>query len=451
MKYSRKDITAASFSRCRGLLLSELFIPVADMVTGTSISRWCRQIRKMQSWSSTQVAEWQNERLAAFVSHAYHHTKYYHTLFDQLSIRPEDIRCADDLARIPYIDKQIINAHYEELVPDNLSTFRYRNDRTGGTTGQPMNYYCDEETWGYVTAAKMYYWGTTDYNYGDAFVALGSSSLFNKKPSLKRRIYDFVRNEHPLNSVDINDEKCSHFVSYIRKRHIKFLYGYAASLYMFTQYVVENNIDLTQIKGIFTTSENLPDNYRELMERTFNCWVMDCYGARDAGITAYEVGRGCYQVGYNVIAEIIDKIDDNTGTLLSTNFLNYSFPLIRYQFGDVVELDITSHPNQYNGQIIRHIIGRTSDVIRLENGHSLSASGISVFMKEFDIVAFDFKKTAPLEVTLRIQSQTEFAPELEQSLRDSLAVYIGDDCKVIIEYVQGFECLPNGKHRYFYT
>lgn len=439
------------FSRCRESLLLGTFIPLADMVMGTSINRWNHQIRKMQSWSTRQIAEWQNEGLASFISHAYYHTKYYHTLFNQLGIKPEDIRCANDLVQIPYIDKQIVNAHFEELIPDNISKIRYRNCRTGGTTGQPMNYYCDEDTWGYVTAAKIFYWGTTDYNYGDAFVALGSSSLFNKKPTLTRRIYDFLRNEHSLNSVDINDEKCAQFVSYIRKKHILFLYGYAASLYMFTQYVAENNIDLTQIRGIFTTSENLPDNYREMMERTFNCQVMDCYGARDAGITAYEKVRGCYQVGYNVIAEIIDKIDNNMGTLLSTNFLNYSFPLIRYQFGDVVELDAIPHPNEYNGQIIRRIIGRTSDVIRLENGHSLSASGISVFMKAFDIVAFDFKKTAPLEIKLRIQPKSEFTTELEKSLRESLALYIGKDCNVIIEYVSGFECLPNGKHRYFYT
>ena len=337
------------------------------------------------------------------------------------------------------------------LLPDNLSCFKYRKARTGGTTGQPMNYLCDEETWGYVTAAKMYNWRINDYHYGDAFVALGSSSLFKKKPTLTRRLYDYLRNEHPLNSVDMNDEKCSQFVSYIRRHHIRFLYGYAASLYMFSQFVAEKKVDLTQIKGVFTTSENLPDNYREMIERTFDCPVMDCYGARDAGITAYEIKRGCYHVGYNVIAEVIDPIGTNTGTLLSTNFLNYCFPLIRYQFGDVVELEQIPHPDEYNGQIIRHIVGRTSNVIRLENGHSLSATGISMFMKGFDIVAFDFKKSAPLEVTLRIQPKTDFTQETEHTLREALKQYIGADCSLVIDYVSGFECLPNGKHCYFYA
>lgn len=439
------------FSQCRESLLLNLFIPTADKVIGTCITRWYRQICKMQTWSPQQIKDWQNARLRDFLTHAYLHTRYYHNLFDEMGIKPEEIQGEEDLAKLPIIDKHIVNAHYDELVPDNLSCFRYRKDRTGGTTGQPMNYLCDEETWGYVTAAKIFNWSTTEYRYGDAFVALGSSSLFQKRPTLTRRIYDNLRNEHPLNSVDINDEKCNQFVSYIRRHRIRYLYGYAASLYVFTQFVAENNIDLTQIKGVFTTSENLPDNYREMMERTFGCPVMDCYGARDAGITAYEVKRGCYQVGYNVIAETVDQLDTNTGTLLSTNFLNYSFPLIRYKFDDVVELEQVPCPDEYNGQIIRHVMGRTSNVIRLENGHSLSATGISMFMKGFDIVAFDLKKTAYLEVTLRIQPRAGFTQEMEHTLREALTPYIGTDCRLKIDYVSGFDCLPNGKHCYFYT
>ena len=435
----------------RDALLLNLFIPFSDKVMGTCISDRLRQIKRMHAWSPEQVAKWQNECLRSFVEHAYQHTVYYRNLFDNNNISPKDIQCAEDLNRIPIIDKYIVNEHYDELVPDNLSCFRHRKGRTGGTTGQPMNYLCDEDTWGYVTAAKIYYWRTTGYSYGDAFVALGSSSLFGRKPSLVRRIYDCVRNEHPLNSVDMNDEKCARYASYIRRHHIRYLYGYAASLYIFTKYVSEHNIDLKQVKAVFTTSENLPDNYRSLIEETFQCKVMDCYGARDAGITAYETERHRYEVGYNVIAEVTDLIGVNTGTLLSTNFFNYSFPLLRYSFGDVAELEPNICPDEYNGQIIRRVIGRTSDVITLENGHSLSATGISMLMREFDVAAFDIKKTALMEVTLRVQPREGFTGEEEEKLKEELSRYVGGDCKVVVSRVAGFESLPNGKHRYFYT
>ena len=40
-------------------------------------------------------------------------------------------------------------------MPDNVSEFRHRVERTGGTTGEPMQYLVDEDIWGYVTADKI--------------------------------------------------------------------------------------------------------------------------------------------------------------------------------------------------------------------------------------------------------------------------------------------------------
>ena len=129
----------------------------------------------MSHWETAEIEEWQDEQLRKFVRHAYDHTAYYHQLFDRLGITPDDIHGRRDLRKIPIITKEIVNENYENLIPDNLSSFRYRLSRSGGTTGIPMQYYCDENVWGYVTAAKMYYWKKTGYRYGDPFIALGSA------------------------------------------------------------------------------------------------------------------------------------------------------------------------------------------------------------------------------------------------------------------------------------
>jgi phenylacetate-CoA ligase len=214
--------------------------------------------------------------------------------------------------------------------------------------------------------------------------------------------------------------------------------------------VKTHNIDLTQVQAVYTTSENLTDEYRELIEQTYDCYVVDCYGARDAGITAYETKYHHYEVGYNVVAEIINPIEENTGTLLTTNFLNYSFPLIRYQFGDEVEIAPKQSESLYNGQIIKCVLGRTSDVMRLENGHNMTATGFSMIMKEFDIVAFSFNKTGVNEVTLTIQPmEGKYNEEQEKEIMRTIRLYIGDDAKLKVEYVEKFEALANGKRRYF--
>ena len=126
--------------------------------------------------------------------------------------------------------------------------------------------------------------------------------------------------------------------------------------------------------------------------------------------------------------------------------------MIRYQFGDEVELETDVDETLYNGQVIRRILGRTSDVMRLGNGHHLTATGFSMIMKEFDVVAFDFKKVGDCELVLRIQPVPQkYTKDQESLIRKTFMRYLGDDCLLNIEYVEKFEPLKNGKRRYFYN
>ena len=428
-------------------LLLYLVLPLAEKIIGTNAFLWIKQINLMHYWSRDEIIAWQNKQLTAFIYHAYHHTVYYKRVFDELGIKPEDILCKEDLKKLPIIDKDVVAKHFKDIIPDNIAKYPYRKARTGGTTGDPMWYFCDENTWGAVTAAKIKAWKTTKYRYGQKFVVLGSASLFPEKKSVIRKIYDLIRSEYPLNGMNMSDEICLQYVSFIKKKRIRFIYGYAASVYLLTKYIAENKIKI-KIEGVFTTSEKLTDEYRTLMETTFQCQVMDCYGAKDAGITGYEITRGELHVGYNVIPELINTIDKNTGTLLTTNFLNYAFPLIRYDFGDEAQLSL--NPASYNGDIITTIIGRSSDVMRLANGNNVTGPGFTILLKPFDIVAYQIQKVGDLEVELKIQKHSEkYTAEQEKEIVKTVLRYIGEDCKLTLVYVDKFEPLKNGKRRYF--
>lgn len=437
-------------SRLSESLRLKIVLPLAEKIIGSCSYKWLKQIERMQSWSREEVIKWQNKQLQALVRHAYEHTIYYRELFDNLGLKPSDIQCVEDLHKLPIITKEIAIANHDKLIPDNIASLPHRERKTGGTTGEPMHYLMDENNWGYTSAAKLHAWMTTSYKYGDKFVAMGSASLFAKKPSLPRRIYDKIRREYPLNTVNLTENLCEQYVAYLKKNNIKYIYGYTASIYIFTSYVAKYKLNLKQIEIVFTTSENLTDEYRSLIEKTYDCRVMDCYGANDAGMNAYEVVRGHYHVGYNVMCEIINPIAEHTGTILTTNLLNYTFPLLRYQFGDDVELYPEGKYNGHNGQTIRQVLGRTSDIMRLENGHNMTATGFAMIMKEFDIVAFSFNKTDVNHVTLTIQPIKEkYTKQQEQEIRKTINRYIGDDAKLEIVYVDYFEPLKNGKRRYF--
>jgi phenylacetate-CoA ligase len=430
-------------------IILNIAFPSAELVMGTCAMKWYKKIAKMQSWTKHEISNWQHEELSKFIIHAYENTVYYKKVFDNLGIKPADIKSPSDLTKLPVITKEIINANYNDFVPKNLHQLKYRKSQTGGTTGVPLRYYCDEDTWGYITAVKIHSWQKIGYHYGDKFIALGSSSLFPEKRNIIRSIYDRMRAEIPLNGMNMSDDVCASYITFIKKNNINYLYGYASAIFLLSKYVLDNNLKI-DLKAAFPTAEILTADYRETIIKAFNCRVMDCYGARDGGMTAYEVEPKKYYLGYNIIAEIVNPIGDNTGKLVTTNFLNYSFPLIRYDYGD--EGTLENNYSGYNGQILTHIIGRSSDVFRLENGNNVTGPGFNSLLRLYDISSWCVKQLSGSSIEISIQPiKGKYTNEQEQEIRKVVTRYIGESCELKINHVESFETLKNGKRRYFLT
>lgn len=421
--------------------------PLAEKVKHTNSMEWCRRIQEMNTWDKEQIRAWQENQLQRIVKQAYEHTVYWKRVFDERGLKLEDIRTAEDLKKLPIITKDDIRAHYEELVPDNVGQFRHRVSKTGGTTGEPMQYLDDENVWGYVSANKIIAWRTTGYRFGDPFMALGSASIFKKKASFVRRTIDAIRNERAYNSMNLDDALCQEYIEILKKQKIHYVYGYASAIYLLAKCALDHKIDMSHIRGAFTTSENLTDVYRETIERAFGCRVMDCYGARDAAVTAYEISPCSYHLGYSALLEVVDEFEPGKGTLLSTNLLNMAFPLFRYNYGDAGELDNNSA--EYNGQVLHKIYGRTSDVLRLDNGHVLTSPGFTILMRNFDVKAYDIQKLSGSSVRMQVVVGEGWTKADEKKLIKEMERFCGEGCAFTLEYVDGFEPLKNGKRRYF--
>lgn len=421
--------------------------PLAERVKGTNSLVWYKRIQEMNTWSRKEIRAWQETQLQRVVKQAYEHTVYWKRVFDERGLKPSDIRTAEDLKKLPILTKADIRAHFDEIVADNAAQFPHREAKTGGTTGEPMRYLVDENVWGYETADKIVAWKTTGYRYGDSFMALGSASIFKKNAPLTRRIFDKIRNEHPYNSMNLDGDLCQKYIDILAKQHIHYVYGYASAIYLLAKYALDHKIDMSHMRGAFTTSENLTTVYRETIEKAFGCRVMDCYGSRDAAITAYEITPGSYYLGYGAMMEVVDEFEPGKGTLISTNLLNMAFPLLRYNYGDVAELDNNS--TAYNGQVLHQIYGRTSDVLRLDNGHVLTAPGFTILMRNFPVKAYDIQKLSGSSVRMQVVVADGWTKENEQKLIKEMERFCGEGCAFSLEYIEKFEPLKNGKRRHF--
>ena len=92
-----------------------------------------------------------------------------------------------------------------------------------------------------------------------------------------------------------------------------------------------------------------------------------------------------YHVGY---ASWFEASDVEPSELYATNLIDLAFPVIRYFNRDEVLLRNDSVDSQYNGQLLKEVVGRTSDVVAFDNGHKLTTSGFNSLFRGFNVEAF---------------------------------------------------------------
>jgi len=433
--------------RLKEFILVNGVYPVSDLLFHTHVAKWYGTIGKMLAWSPDRILRWQTERMRALVADAYRYSPYYRQLFDSLSLKPEDIRTFEDLEKIPPLTKEIIRDHYDEILLRGKPGLHYRHTSTGGSTGNPTRYVKDNDSWGFDNAFNFRMWKQTGYRLGDRFLALGSSSLFpTTKRSVLHDLYYGIRGKIPFNAMNLSAERLAECVDLIRRKNIHYIYGYASSIFLLARYVEEHHLENTvRIKACFPTSEILTDTYRSTMERVFGCVVSDMYGAHDGGIVAHCI-KGGYKVGYNCIVQIEDSSD--SGPALLTDVTSTAFPFIRYKLGDELTLG-EGYSSFYNGQVLAGVLGRTSDVIELENGRVLTGPGFTVLFSKLDVQGYRIYKSGINEITVEIVKGKNFTEEQEKLMVDTMHKHAGDDCSIWVKYADKLQNRVNGKNLFF--
>ena len=420
---------------------------ISDLLFHTHIADWYSKIRKMLRWSPDRIATWQSERMKELVADAYRFSPYYRQLFDSLSLKPEDIRTVDDLEKIPPLTKEIIRDHYDDILLRGKSGLHYRHTSTGGSTGNPGRYVKDNDSWGFDNAFNFLMWKQTGYRLGDKFLALGSSSLFpTTKKSVLHNLYYGIRGKIPFNAMNLSSERLEECIRLIRRKNIHYIYGYASSIFLLARYVEEHHLESSiHIKACFPTSEILTDVYRSTIERVFNCVVSDMYGAHDGGIVAHCI-KGGYKVGYNCIVQIEGGGDK--GTALLTDVTSTAFPFIRYKLGDELEMG-AGYSDYFNGQVLDKVIGRTSDLIELENGRVLTGPGFTILFSKLHVEGYRIYKSAAREITVEIVKGEGFTESEEKLVIDTMHKHAGDDCTIKVRYADKLVNRANGKNLFF--
>lgn len=338
---------------------------------------------KAECMSENDKEALQLERLQMAVKRAYENVPYYKKRFDELGIKPEDIKTLDDIEKLPFTTKDDLRDAYpfgmfavprKEIVEVHTSS---------GTTGKPtVSGYTrgDLEIWGEVMARGLCMFGVTE---DDIIQNTHGYGLFTGGFGVHYGAQKMGATVIPISTGQT-------------KRQIEIMQDFGTSIMIFTpsyglylaEEIEEEGIDTKSmgLKAIGFGAEMWTEEMRQEIQKRFNAPAYNIYGLTEVmgpgvGLECSE-RDGLHLSEDHFYPEIIDSQthevlpDGERGELVLTTLTREGTPLIRFRTKDVTKL--TRGKCKCGRTLVKmdRVTGRTDDMMKIR--------GVSVFPSQIE-------------------------------------------------------------------
>ena len=417
------------------------------------IKRYLNILEKYHAGNNYDFHAVKEKRLIKTLKYAYKHSRYYKQVFDQNSVKINQIeKCWDN---IPFLDKSIIRQEQENILAVSITNNYVGHFTTGGSTGQPLGFYtlggCDAEH-------QEFLFKIIGYKPEDKILALDGTVVPDNL--LEQNIFweiksstDLPYGRVALSSQYLNGENICRYVDFLNNFKPDIIRGYPSFISDIANYILHNNIKLSfKLKGVELTSESYYEYQIDNIRRAFNTRVFSQYGHAEASVFGYTVDDSmmtyCSPLyGYTEVIgdDGIHVKPGQIGEIVATGFFNYAMPFIRYRTGDLAEYD-----GEDSGIVrLRRIFGRTQDYIYTKNMEKILLTAI-VFgrhYKAFDnIYKWQIVQNEPGEIIFRIIKNLSFSEGDQIELQDNFCKIA--KIKTCFEFVETLPLTQRGKSKF---
>jgi phenylacetate-CoA ligase len=298
----------------------------------------------METASRERITQIQSERLRAIVGHVYESNPIYRRLFDEKGVRPEDIRTAEDVVRLPFTGKDILRESYPlnmACVPrDQIVEMHMSSGSTGTPVVMPYTR-SDLDQWAECMARCYRMSGAKP---GDATQITPLFGLFNGGFGMyhgARAAGLFVIPAGPGNTA-----RQIRLARDLKTRVFTGVVSYGIRL---MEVLAEEKESLPDLEiGIFG-AEVFSDSMKKKISSGLDIDVFDIYGMTESGGVG-TLGMDCpAHDGIHIwedqyILEIIDPktgepVDDGEeGELVFTSLTREALPMIRFRTADLTHV-----------------------------------------------------------------------------------------------------------------
>jgi len=435
--------------------IEHIVYPSMEHFRGNRVREYTESLCRSEALSPAALRAGQSDELARLLSFCMEKIPAYRSL----PLTAEEI--ADDpfaaLSRVPVLTKQSFRADPEQYRDPARAPGQLILNKTGGSTGEPVRFYLDRPAVERYEAARwlgLRRWGI---RYGSRCVMVwGNPIELAVSRQIASRLKDrFLKNRAVLSAYRLRPEETSRYVRFLNRFQPEYLYGYATALDTLARLLENSTARLRlHLKVVISTSETLYSWQRARISRVFGCPVANEYGARDAGILAYESPCGhLHSFPQNAVLEILDP---NTlkpvpagrmGVVAVTDLHNFAMPRLRWLLGDTASLSPDGCLCGLPEPVLQELGGREDAMFLLPDGTFVHGNFVGQLSRNYPSSAkFQLIQTDRRHAVLHLVQLRTDAAEAEAFRRNVEAMLPG--ISVHLELTDHLEPGPSGKFRY---
>jgi phenylacetate-CoA ligase len=381
------------------------------------------------------------------VAHAYANVPYYRRLLDDTGVRPEEIRTEEDLTRLPITEKKDLRQlPVGDVVARGTEIARCLRPRSSGTSGVPLAVYRD------VAGACIFYALTAralkmaGARIADTLMVIGPG-YYPQGLLLQRlgvgRVTNLSPLQHPATLLDAIDAA-----------RPEILHAYASVLKSLLGYLRTAKRVPHRPRVIISSADYLDEGTRLECREVLGVAPVQMYGAVETGRVGCECSLrdGLHLFTDFVVPELLPL--DGEGTprvhrVVLTDLTNRVMPFIRYDQGDLAE--VVEGPCECRSVFprIRLLYARSSDVVRLLDGDTMSALRLGGPL--WDVPGLDvFKIVQDPSLRLVVKAVMKEGSD-NAALRAAVAgvAALVPALQVDLELVDAIPANPSGKFTHF--
>jgi phenylacetate-coenzyme A ligase PaaK-like adenylate-forming protein len=376
---------------------------------------------------------------------------------------------------LPKIDKKDLREHsWRGFVPNDLDIDKALESglvemvNTSGTTQERVTNIWYQQWWNESEAASwLYNKHTAALPLGNHREAILTSPLNTGVlaqngflPMTERMLGRFLYLNEKANPGSWDDKIIRRIIDELSIFQPIVLEANPSYLAKVARFAHQHNLPVFQPPAIIFTYENPGVLTRRQIRQAFSAPLISSYGATEAGYVLMECAEGkLHQVSSSCRIDIEylrpEYGQPNLGRLLLTTLTNPWRSLIRFDVGDLVEIDTTGAcPCGCNdGYIFRQIAGRSANLTYSVNGLPITTAAVEEAIADCSEVAeyqviqksgrYDVRIVPAEDIVLSSAQQKHVR---EQIIEGLYPLYRSKD-KIAVHFVDEIQTEPSGKYR----